>query len=304
MLLGFVNALVSVESALPRRLAPSSRDLDSPKANQAKQTEFVSKIRQSQRRLARGRPLAWPITLYGIHQQQQHSSGKQGAKPAAPARAAAATPNTRRPLYSRGAQANPAENHLTKVQQKLTDEQEKQQKQPLNIQQQQKRDHNLGRQHQQQHQHRSHQSQPQAKGRQCQRDQQMQPTQNRVQTPRNPQQQQQLAVQCDGKCVEMLKEYAVKIENLEKRLQELTTLITVANPPTQTPAAAAAPTPPRPAANTQPDAAAVSEDSDIDCEALSDDGDDQWTDHDSFEDEMTEEIMDAYGSFYSDNVYW
>ncbi|XP_033254880.1 mediator of RNA polymerase II transcription subunit 15-like [Drosophila miranda] len=120
--------------------------------------------------------------------QQQHSSGRQGAKPAAPTPtpAAAATPNTRRPLYSR---------------------------------------HNLGRQHQQQHQHRGHHSQPQAKGRQCQRDQRVQPTPKRFQTPRNPQHQQQPAVQCDGKCVEMLKEYAVKIENLEKRLQELTTLL-------------------------------------------------------------------------------
>ncbi|XP_033255723.1 transcriptional regulatory protein SEF1-like [Drosophila miranda] len=231
------------------------------------------------------------------------SNSNNGAKPAAPTPAAAATPNTRRPLYSRGAQANPAENHLARIQQKLSDEQQQQQKQK-----QQQRGHNLGRQHQQQHQHRGHHSQPQAKGRQCQRDQRVQPTPKRFQTPRNPQHQQQPAIQCDGKCVEILKEYAVKIENLEKRLQELTTLITnlteakgsgsaVANPPTQTPAAA--PTPTRPAANTQPDAAAVSEDSDMDCEALSDDGDDLWTDDDSFDDEIAE-IIDAYDSYYSD----
>ncbi|EDW37675.1 GL21457 [Drosophila persimilis] len=59
------------------------------------------------------------------HQRQQRARVVQGAKAApAPTPIAAATPNTRRPLYSQGAQANPAENHLAKFQQKLRDEQQ------------------------------------------------------------------------------------------------------------------------------------------------------------------------------------
>ncbi|XP_033255079.1 uncharacterized protein LOC117194675 [Drosophila miranda] len=125
----------------------------------------------------------------------------------------------------------------------------------------------------------------------------MQPMPNRAPTPRQPQLQQQPGAQCDGSCAHILKRYAVKIKELEDKLAailtKLTNLLQARDestgvvPPLQTKTAAAASTQPspRPTANTHHDAAAISDsESDMDCEAIDDEHDDEWTDHDPFDD--------------------
>uniref|UniRef100_A0A0R3NWC4 Uncharacterized protein n=1 Tax=Drosophila pseudoobscura pseudoobscura TaxID=46245 RepID=A0A0R3NWC4_DROPS len=134
----------------------------------------------------------------------------------------------------------------------------------------------------------------------------MQPIANDAPTPRQHQQQQRPAAQCDGSCAHNLKRYAGKIRELEEKLAAITTKLTnllqARNestggvPPLQTTASAAAASAqpsPRPAPNTQNDAAAISDsESDMDCAAIDDDDDDEWTDHDPFD------ALDGLGGAY------